>query len=221
MCGRYAFFSPAESVRTLFGVDVPLEIAPRYNIAPTQYVPAVRAGDGHGRALAMLHWGLVPFWAKDRTIGNRLINARAETLAEKPSFRNALRKRRCLVLADGFYEWRSESGARQPYFIRRKDGQPFAMAGLWERWEKEGDVLESCTIVTTEANAFMRPLHHRMPAILPESAQAAWLAVDEAGESGVTGLLQPLQGDLLRADRVSTRVNNPRNEGPELLTASA
>jgi len=219
VCGRYAFFSPAESVRKLFDVEVPLEIAPRYNIAPTQYVPVVRQGGEHGRQLAMLYWGLVPFWAKDKAVGNRMINARAESLAEKPSFRNALRKRRCLVLADGYYEWRSQGGARQPYFIHRRDGQPFAMAGLWERWEKEGEVLESCTIVTTEANAFMRPLHHRMPVILPVDAQATWLAVNMALDSELTGLLQPPPDDMLSAHPVSTRVNNPRNEGPDLLAA--
>jgi putative SOS response-associated peptidase YedK len=217
MCGRYAFFSPAESVNRLFDLKNSLPIEPRYNIAPTQYVPVVRARDGHGRELAMLYWGLVPSWAKEKSIGNRMINARAETLAEKPSFRNAFRKRRCVLLASGFYEWKRDVDRKRPFFIHRKDAQPFAMAGLWERWEKGAEPLDSCTIITTEANDFMQGLHHRMPAILGRSSLEDWLDPGLADADALQSLLRPLDGDVLVAEEVSQRVNNPRNEGPELI----
>ena len=134
MCGRYAFFSPAEAIKRVFALDDFPGIEPRYNVAPTQDVPAVRAGEEGARSFAMLHWGLVPKWAKEKAIGNRMINARSESLAEKPSFRDAFRKRRCLVLADGWYEWQVSPGGKQPWFIRMKDASPFAFAGLWVRW---------------------------------------------------------------------------------------
>jgi len=135
MCGRFAFYSPAEATAALFGVDDTLDIKPRYNIAPTQFVAAIRKDDQGTLELTTLRWGLVPFWAKDPAIGNRMINARAETLAEKPSFSNAYRERRCLVLADGFYEWHTEGGVKVPYFISLASGSPFAFAGLWEHWQ--------------------------------------------------------------------------------------
>ena len=140
MCGRFAFYSPSEAAAALFGVTESIEVQPRYNIAPTQFVAAIRANDSSYRELVMLRWGLVPFWAKDPSIGNRMINARAETVAEKPSFRAAYRDRRCLVLADGFYEWRKQDGGKTPYFISAANGQPFAFAALWENWQsKESD----------------------------------------------------------------------------------
>ena len=164
MCGRFAFYSPSEAAAALFGVDDAQPVEPRYNIAPTQYIAAVRAKPGAAeranrekvpRELTMLRWGLVPFWAKDPAIGNRMINARAETVAEKPAFRAAYRKRRCLVLADGFYEWRKEGGGKIPYFIGASDGEPFAFAGLWESWTDpdSDDTLETATIITMSANA--------------------------------------------------------------------
>lgn len=217
MCGRYTFFSPRESVTRLFDTPVPLPIEARYNIAPTQFVPVIRQ-DPHGqKQLVMLHWGLVPSWAKEKAIGNRMINARAETLAEKPSFKRAFSQRRCLVLASGFYEWRKQDGAKQPYFISRKDSEPIAMAGLWERWTREADPLESCTIITTEANDFMQTLHHRMPAMLQPGECGAWLDGKNVGLAEAAALLRPLPEDDLQAWPVSTRVNNPRNEGAELL----
>jgi len=221
MCGRYAFFSPAESVTGLFGLESCLPIEPRYNIAPTQYVPVLRAAAGRGRELAMLYWGLVPAWAKDRAIGNRMINARAETLAEKPSFRTAFRKRRCALLASGFYEWKRDADRKRPFFIHRKDGEPFVMAGLWERWDKGSEPLESCTIITTQANDFMQGLHHRMPVILDPATLPLWLDPANGDTTLLGSLLAPREEGVLAAEEVSQRVNNPRNEGPELVQGSS
>lgn len=214
MCGRFAFYSPSEATAALFGVsDVPA-LKPRYNIAPTQDIAAIRVTAENTRELVMLRWGLVPFWAKDPSIGNRMINARAETVAEKPSFRTAYRKRRCLVLADGFYEWRKESGANTPYFISLAKGVPFAFAGLWESWQaKESDEsLQTATIVTTAASQFMSTLHQRMPVVLEEAAADRWLNGDE-------GILSELAdtGPVFRAWPVDRQVNNARNEGPDLI----
>ncbi|MCW8845252.1 MAG: SOS response-associated peptidase [Gammaproteobacteria bacterium] len=217
MCGRYAFYSPAEAVIRLFDTSLTTPIEARYNIAPTQFVPVIRESTRASRQLVMLYWGLVPAWAKEKAIGNRMINARSETLAEKPSFRRAFSQRRCLVLASGFYEWRREDQGKRPYFISRLDGEPFAMAGLWESWSKGGDVLDSCTIVTTAANEFMRPLHHRMPAILPPALCGPWLDVTGVDTREAEKLLQSLEGGELQAWPVSTRVNNPANQGPGLV----
>ena len=215
MCGRFAFYSPSEATAALFGVSASIEVQPRYNIAPTQYIAAIRDGS-EGRELAMLRWGLVPSWAKDPSIGNRMINARAETVAEKPSFRAAFRHRRCIVLADGFYEWRRESDAKTPYFISLASGEPFALAGLWENWndKSSGEALQTTTLITTAANAFMQPLHHRMPLILQPDAATKWL-------TGSVDLLEQAadQAPALQAWPVDRRVNNARNEGEELIDA--
>ena len=227
MCGRFAFFSPHEAVRRLFLPDDALPagwaLPSRWNIAPTLDVAAVRARAGGGRELAALHWGLVPSWAGERTIGARMINARAETLAEKPAFRAAFRKRRCLVLADGWYEWRAVAGGKQPYFIRLVSAEPFGMAGLWESWRDSvtGATLESCTIVTRAAAEEVREIHVRMPAIVPPAAHAAWL--DPAGDAaGALAMVHAENGrPTLVAAAVSRRVNNPRNDGPELIAALA
>src|SRR5262249_8129107 len=152
------------------------ELRPRYNVAPSQLVPVVRLGADGGRQLELLRWGLVPSWAKDEKIGYSLINARSETVAEKPSFRSAFKQRRCLVLESGFYGWAPRDGKKQPWLFGLQGAEPFAFAGLWERWEKgEGDPLETCTIITTEANDTVRPVHNRMPVILPHDSLAAWL----------------------------------------------
>ena len=217
MCGRYTFYSPSEAVTRLFDTPVPLPIEARYNIAPTQFVPVIRLDPQGRRQLVMLHWGLVPSWAKDKAIGNKMINARAETLAQKPSFRRAFNQRRCVVLASGFYEWRTEDGAKRPYFISRKDSEPIAMAGLWESWRQEAGPLESCTIITTDANEFMQTLHHRMPAMLAPEQCGSWLDSENVGTAEAASLLRPLEGDGLQAWPVSTRVNSPRNEGAGLL----
>jgi len=219
MCGRYAFFSPAEAVKRIFALDGVPEFEPRYNIAPTQSVPAVRAGDEGARAFAMLHWGLVPKWAKERAIGNRMINARSESLAEKPSFRDAFRKRRCLVLADGWYEWQVTPDGKQPWFIRMKDARPLAFAGLWERWKdpKDGALLESCTIVTTDASQSIRKIHERMPVVLAEADRDRWLDTAFSETDKLSELLRPYEPKALEAWPVSRQVNAPKNQGPELI----
>jgi putative SOS response-associated peptidase YedK len=222
VCGRYAFYSPHEAVVRLFGATPAAAIAPRYNIAPTQFVPVVRCDADQVRRLAMLYWGLIPFWAKEKSIGARMINARAETVAEKPAFRAAYRKRRCLVLADGYYEWQSTPSGKQPYYLRAAGGEPFGMAGLWESWlEPEGgDPLESCTIITTQAYGVAASVHDRMPLILPRAAYDAWLApttpTDEIARLTAVEVLETLE-----VTAVNRRVNSSRNEGPELLDAAA
>jgi putative SOS response-associated peptidase YedK len=214
MCGRFAFYSPAEATAALFGVRGSLDVKPRYNIAPTQYIAAIRNDEEENAELVSFRWGLVPFWAKDPSIGNRMINARAETVAEKPSFRNAYRKRRCLVLADGFYEWHTEGGVKVPYFISLASGEPFAFAGLWENWtgKETGETLETTTIVTTEANEFLKQLHHRMPVVLEPGSGKRWL-------DGDMELLDEYEEMVpaLRAWPVDRKVNNARNEAPELI----
>ncbi|MEJ2602098.1 MAG: SOS response-associated peptidase [Gammaproteobacteria bacterium] len=220
MCGRFAFYSAREAMPALFGVDDGAAVAPRYNIAPTQHAAVVRLdAEGHRQA-AMLRWGLVPFWAKDMKIGNRLINARVETAAEKPAFRAAWSRRRCLVPADGFYEWRSAAGGKTPWFISASNGEPFAMAGLWERWTSEGgteEPVETFTILTTEAREPMSRLHDRMPVILGVDRSAAWLAGE--APAGTGSLADPSL--RLRAWPVSRRVNSPRNEDPSLVEPAA
>jgi putative SOS response-associated peptidase YedK len=216
MCGRFAFYSPSEATAALFGASGQIAIAPRYNIAPTQDVAAIRAADNGSRELTLLRWGLIPFWAKDPAIGNRMINARAETVAEKPAFRAAYRRRRCLVLADGFYEWRKEPSGKTPYFISQADGRAFAFAGLWERWQKsdEDQSIESTTIITTAANTFMASLHHRMPVIVQPEMADRWLSgSDEALTSALAS------APRLQAWPVSRAVNNPRHDGDSLIAA--
>jgi putative SOS response-associated peptidase YedK len=217
MCGRFAFYSPSEATAALFGVDVSIEVEPRFNIAPSQYIAAIRQSEeasGSARELAMLRWGLVPFWAKDPAIGNRMINARAETVAEKPSFRAAFRQRRCLVLADGFYEWKKEGAAKTPYYISLQSGEPFAFAGLWEQWHaKESDEsIQSATLITTAANEFMASVHHRMPLLLQSDTADRWLAGDDEVIQDVAA-----NGPALQAWPVARTVNNARNEGEQLI----
>ena len=214
MCGRFAFYSPSEATTALFGAHTDIEIAARYNIAPTQFVAAIREGDAQSRELIMLRWGLVPFWAKDPAIGNRMINARAETVAEKPSYREAYKKRRCLILASGFYEWRKEGEGKTPYYITTADDSPFAFAGLWERWaNKETDeTLQTTTIITADANDFMESLHHRMPIILKAESANQWLSGDNDMIHDVSAITPPL-----KAWPVDRRVNNARNEGADLI----
>lgn len=218
MCGRYAFHSPAEAVRRIFSLDEMPDLAPRYNVAPTQSVPAVRAGEEGKRAFVMLHWGLVPRWADDRAIGNRMINARAETVAVKPAFRDAFRKRRCLVLADGWYEWQVAPGGKQPWYVRMKHRRPFAFAGLWERWkDPTGSLLESCTIITTDAAASIKRIHERMPVVLADTDHERWLDAAYFETDKLQELLRPFDPDALEAWPVSREVNAPKNEGPALI----
>ncbi len=216
MCGRFAFYSPSEAAVALFGVSASIAIEPRYNIAPTQFVAAIRDDEKKQRELVMLRWGLVPFWAKDPSIGSRMINARAETVAEKPSFRAAYRHRRCVVLADGFYEWHREGDTKTPYFISLASGEPFALAGLWENWTDKvsGDSLQTTTLMTTAANEFMIPLHHRMPVILESNSAGEWLAGSNDLLDDVAAITPALQ-----AWPVDRRVNNARNESADLIDA--
>jgi putative SOS response-associated peptidase YedK len=226
MCGRYRLSTHPHALYEQFALEMDhpdeREIPPRYNIAPTQPVLAVRLRPDGRRERVLLHWGLIPPWAKDPAIGNRMINARAETVAEKPSFRNALRRRRCLIPADGFYEWRKRAnGPKQPFDIARADGAPFAFAGLWEHWlGPNGEEIESCTVITSEANALMRPLHNRMPVIVDPADYETWLA--GAGElardvQALLPLLAPREWPAMRARPVSRAVNNARNEGPQCI----
>jgi putative SOS response-associated peptidase YedK len=224
VCGRFAYFSAHEAVVKLFGLAPGSRaIEPRYNIAPTQFVPVVRAGGAGLRELAMLYWGLVPHWAKEKAIGARMINARAETLIEKPSFRTAFRKRRCLVVASGYYEWQATPQGKQPWFIERSDSAPFGMAGLWESWiEKPGEPpLESCAIVTTEASGELALLHHRVPVVLEPGGFSQWLDPGFSDTAALTSMLTAPAAGLMNARRVSRQVNNVRNDGPELIDAVA
>ena len=211
MCGRFAFYSPHEAVTELFGVEFPLAFEPRYNIAPTQYVAAIRLDDEQRPEGVMLRWGLVPSWAKDPAIGNRMINARAETVAEKAAFRAAYKRRRCVVLANGFYEWQAGQDGKQPWYISAADDRPIAMAGLWEHWEKGEEPLQTCTLITTRANRFMSELHDRMPVVLDAAHYRDWL------ERPDPGLLEPGAEHLLKAHPVSRAVNNPRHDGADLV----
>lgn len=214
MCGRYLLTSPVDALIDLFGVQERLNLAPNYNAAPTQSLPIVRSGESGRRELVSARWGLVPFWAKDLSIGARAFNARAETLAEKPMFREAYRRRRCLVPADGFYEWQKTGAAKRPYLIRVKGGGPFAMAGLWERWGKDAETVTSFTIVTTAANAFMAELHDRMPVILDPADWQLWL---DPSRGDAAALLRPCPDAWLERWPVSPRVGNVRNNEALLI----
>jgi putative SOS response-associated peptidase YedK len=218
MCGRFAFYSPSEATAALFGASGTVPVEARYNIAPTQYIAAVRNDEEQGRELVMLRWGLIPFWAKDPSIGNRMINARAETVAEKPAFRAAYRHRRCLVLADGFYEWHREGSVKTPYYISAADGEPFAFAALWENWNSKetDDSIQSVTLITTNANEFMASLHHRMPVVLRSETADRWLT----GNDDAIGYAVD-HGPDLRAWAVDRRVNNARNEGADLIVEAS
>jgi putative SOS response-associated peptidase YedK len=231
MCGRFTLKTPNPRLRDLFGLhDLP-HLVPRFNIAPTQSILAVRAMDAASalREAVMLRWGLIPFWAKDMAIGNSMINARAETVAEKPAFRQAFSKRRCLIPADGFFEWEKlAKGKKQPWWIRMTDEVPFAMAGLWENWSPKNtsvtsDIdapatsnVQSCTILTINANADMQPLHDRMPVILPIEAWDAWLN-PSSEKAALQSLLLPLENGRLIRSPVSTIVNRPIVDSPECI----
>lgn len=225
MCGRYVSATPPDQIAAYFGTEAPEALLePSYNVAPTNDVYAVLS-DGSTRHLDAFHWGLVPLWAKDPKIGSKMINARAETLAEKNAFKSAFKRRRCLIPADGFYEWKKAPDAppkakKQPYFIHRPDDEPYAFAGLWEVWkgpDKDQEPLRSCTIITTGPNAAMAAIHDRMPAILPPSAWDTWLdrEVDDLDLLG--RLLVPSAPELIELRPVSTEVNNVRNKGEHLI----
>lgn len=220
VCGRYARFTPAEIYARLFDAEAEVALlAPRYNIAPSQPVLAARNGPGGTREMVALQWGLIPFWAKDPKTGYSTINARAETVASKPAFRQPFRKRRCLIAADGFYEWQRTNHRKQPYYIRLRAGEPFAFAGLWEHWERDGEVIESCTIIVTQANSLVAAIHDRMPVILPQTDYDTWLNPQLQDPGALNPLLRPYPADGMIASPVGLAVNNPRNDSPELLAA--
>jgi putative SOS response-associated peptidase YedK len=219
MCGRYTLSTPAGRLAEEFQLDSTVDIPPSYNVAPTQQVAAVLEDEG-GRRLEMLRWGLVPSWADDPDIGARMINARSETAPEKPSFRRAFRGRRCLIAADGFYEWKREEGGKQPYYFRMQDGRPFAFAGLWESWDKGGGELLTCAILTTRPNSVSSEIHDRMPVILPHDAYNAWLDPD-ADKEELGELMIPYPGDDLETYPVSRFVNSPRNNDERCIEPAA
>lgn len=224
MCGRFTLaVDPADLMDAFPGFALPAEpLTPRYNIAPSQPVAAI-ANNGRN-AIEMFKWGLIPSWAKDPKIGNRLINARAETLAEKPSFRSAYKRCRCLILSNGFYEWRKEPGRRvkTPMYVRLKSGEPFAFAGLWEVWRPAGaEPLLTCTIITTTPNALMEKIHDRMPAILKPQDYAQWLDPGEQPAQRLNRLLRPYPASQMEAYAVSTLVNDPRQDSPVCIAPAA
>lgn len=220
MCGRYTLSSPADLVADLFDLDEEIELSPRFNIAPTQEAAVVRAsGETAKRRLDHLRWGLVPAWAKDPATGNRMINARAEGVAEKPSFRSSFKRQRCLVVADGFYEWQRRPGGKRPYYFHLKDRQPFGFAGLWERWTKdERDPLETFTIITTEPNDLVASVHQRMPVILRPEDYRQWLDPIFSERKTLQSLLRSYPSVEMEAFAVNTWVNSPAHDDPSCVT---
>ncbi|MCI0400355.1 MAG: SOS response-associated peptidase [Gammaproteobacteria bacterium] len=220
MCGRFALTTDPERLITLFEVQQVPELKPHYNIAPGQNIAAVRVSDEGQREMVLLRWGLIPSWSKDPRIGARMINARAETVAGKPAFRSAFKRRRCLVPADGFYEWAKQGKVKRPYYIARRDKEPFAIAGLWETWAVGAhEPIQSCALVTTDANSSISKLHDRMPVILKPTDYATWLDPEHCDTDQLRSLLRPLTGISLTAYPVSTRVNSPRNDDAECIAA--
>ncbi len=217
MCSRYSLTSPPEAVRSYFNFKSAADFPPRYNIAPTQPVAIVRLDLRGERELALVRWGLIPSWVEDPREFSTLLNARAETAPDKPSFRAAMRHKRCLVPADGFYEWTGPVGDKRPSLIRPKAGGPMAFAGLWEHWlGADGSELETMAILTTSANRTVAPIHDRMPVILPPECFATWLDCKSVSAKDAAMLLAPAPERLLEVIKVSKAVNNPRHEGPEL-----
>lgn len=217
MCGRFALLTHAEALIERFGIEEVINRPePRYNIAPSQNVTViVQRGT---RQLTEMHWGLVPSWAKDVSIGNRMINARAESISEKPAFRAAFKKRRCLIISDGFYEWRKTGKVKRPMHIRLKSREPFGFAGLYEYWKtKSGRMLESCAIVTTTPNEMLTSIHNRMPVILSPVKEEEWLNPDNQSVSDLSQMLKPYSSRQMEAFEVSDFVNSPSNQGPLCL----
>jgi putative SOS response-associated peptidase YedK len=218
MCGRFTLFHDVATIARAFNVSVPesLKVTPRYNVAPTQDILSIV--NDETPQLTLLRWGLIPTWAKEESIGSKMINARAETLAEKPSFKRLLRSRRCLILTDGFYEWKKEGKGKVPMFITLKDEEPFAFAGLWDTWrDANGQQLRTCTIITTEANELITPIHNRMPVILPTQSREEWLDPSLHDEQMLLSLLQSYPAEAMTTRPVSRQVNNPQYDSAELI----
>ncbi len=219
MCGRFTLRQSPEEIAQAFKIpDVP-PLEPRYNIAPTQPVATVlKTPENPDRQFRMLHWGLIPFWANDPKLGSKLINARAESVADKPAFRSAFRHRRCLIVADGFYEWQQQENGKQPFYLRLKDDRPFAFAGLWEHWQEDGgEAIDSCTILTTDANELTRPIHSRMPVILDPKDYDMWLDPNVSDSETLQPLLHPYASEKMQAYPVGKTVNRPTNDRPECI----
>jgi putative SOS response-associated peptidase YedK len=219
MCGRYTLSTPGDLIAELFDLTEVPEVGARYNVAPTQEVAAVRVDDEGGpRRLVHLRWGLIPHWADDPGIGNRMINARSETAAEKPAFRSSVKRRRCLILADGFYEWKKVAGGKkQPWYFRLESGDPFGFAGLWASWGKGEEEIESCTILTTDANELVHKVHPRMPVILEPEGHDLWLDPSVSDRQRLETVLGPYDPRAMIAYPVSTRVNSPANDEPSII----
>jgi putative SOS response-associated peptidase YedK len=217
MCGRFTLRAPESRLKSDFEVEELPPVEARYNIAPTQNVLAIHETSG-SRQVKLLRWGLIPSWAKDAAMGSRLINARSETVTEKPAFREAFKHRRCLIPADGFYEWQPVTNRKQPYFFRLKDDRPFAFAGLWESWKgASGERVESCSILTTEANELLRGVHDRMPLILHPEDYELWLDDDARKREMLKELLRPYAASEMVAHPVGALINNPKSQGAELI----
>ncbi|KAA3606872.1 MAG: SOS response-associated peptidase [Calditrichaeota bacterium] len=217
MCGRFSIIVEEEILKKRFGVIIPEQetLFPRFNAAPTQNLPVIT--NLNPSEIHLFRWGLIPFWAKDIKIGNKLINARGETLTEKPSFKNAYTNRRCLVLADGFYEWKRVGKNKIPMRITLKNEEPFAIAGLWENWKSpSGEFIKSFTVITTEPNELMSGIHNRMPVILPREIEKDWLD-NSLTTNELNGFLQPFQSEKMKAFQVSSSINSPANDNPSVI----
>ncbi len=215
MCGRFALKAPTSKLAIHFKLDESIETAPRYNIAPGTDIATIRHSPEGKRVMHQLRWGLVPHWAKNPNIGNKLSNARGETVAVKPSFRDAFKRRRCLVPADGFYEWKAEGRIKQPYFFSMKDDEPFAIGGIWESWRTpEGDILRTCCLITTGPNETMQPVHDRMPVIVSPGDYEQWLTGEP---DDALALVKPYASEEMQSWAVSRRVSQSGEEGPDLL----
>jgi putative SOS response-associated peptidase YedK len=218
VCGRFSLGQSGRAIAETFQLTTEPAIAPRYNIAPTQPAPVILGTTEEPRQFQLLYWGLIPSWAKDPKMGARMINARSETVSEKPSFRAAFKRRRCLVLTDGFYEWQRSATGKQPFYFFMKSHQPFAFAGLWEHWQgADGSEIISCTILTTEANELMHPLHDRMPVILDPQAYDRWLDPTFQDPAALQPLLRPYESGQMTSYAVSPRMNSPKYDDPDCI----
>ncbi len=217
MCGRYVLHTEIDKIAEYYDIDLieGFDYEYRYNIAPSEPVLSL-VNDGKRNKLGYLRWGLIPSWAKEKKIGYKMINARAETLGEKPAFKTLISRRRCVIIADSFYEWKKENGGKQPYCIKLESGKLISFAGLWDRWDHDGEIIHSCTIITTSPNDLMRKIHDRMPVILSKNDASIWLDRTIQDKTKLMSLLQPYQGEM-QAYPISSLVNSPKNNSPELL----